>query len=170
MPEVPSNYEFQRDGSRFRRTNKQCFWRRYLEGLHKFCQMSCFLLVFIIYFQLCWVFDATCRLSPVAASSGYFSLWCAGFSLQWLLLLQSTDSTHPVFSSCGLQAPEHRLNVAAHELICSTACGMFLNQELNPCPLHWQADSQPLNHWTTRELPKVSTPINGSHLGILGEM
>ena len=28
---------------------------------------------------------------------------------------------------------------------CSTACGIFLNQGLNPCPLHWQADSYPLH-------------------------
>ena len=29
----------------------------------------------------------------------YSSLWCAGFSLQWLLLLGSTGSRHPGFSS-----------------------------------------------------------------------
>ena len=28
----------------------------------------------------------------------------------------------------------------------ATACGIFLDQGLNPCPLHWQAGSQPLNH------------------------
>ena len=38
-------------------------------------------------------------LSLVAASGGYSSLRCAGFSLWWLLLLQSTG-----FSSCGTQA------------------------------------------------------------------
>ena len=26
----------------------------------------------------------------------------------------------------------------------SEACGIFLDQGLNPCPLHWQADSYPL--------------------------
>ena len=31
--------------------------------------------------------------------------------------------------------------VVAHELSCSAACGIFLEQGLNPCPLHWQADS-----------------------------
>ena len=31
--------------------------------------------------------------------------------------------------------------VATHRLICSTACGSFLDQGLNPCLLHWQADS-----------------------------
>ena len=32
------------------------------------------------------------RLSLVAASGSYSSLRCAGFSLQWLLLLRSTGS------------------------------------------------------------------------------
>ena len=30
---------------------------------------------------------------------------------------------------------------AAHGLSCPMACGIFLNQGSNPCPLHWQADS-----------------------------
>ena len=29
----------------------------------------------------------------------------------------------------------------AHGLSCSAACGIFPDQGLNPCPLHWQADS-----------------------------
>ena len=36
--------------------------------------------------------------------------------------------------------------VVVHGLSCSTACETFLYQGLNPCPLHWQADSQPLCH------------------------
>ena len=32
---------------------------------------------------------------------GYSSLWCTGFCLQWLLLLQSTGSRCTGFSSCG---------------------------------------------------------------------
>ena len=59
---------------------------------------------FIYYFLLCWVFVAARGLSLVAASGGYSSLWCAGFSLQWLLLLWSTGSRHPCFSSCGTRA------------------------------------------------------------------
>ena len=34
----------------------------------------------------------------------------------------------------------------AHGLSCSAACGIFPDQGSNPCPLHWQADSQPLRH------------------------
>ena len=36
--------------------------------------------------------------------------------------------------------------VVAHRLGCSMACGIFLDQGLNPCLLHWQADSSPLSH------------------------
>ena len=33
-----------------------------------------------------------------------------------------------------------------HRLPCSVACGIFLDQGLNPCLQHWQADSLPLSH------------------------
>ena len=29
---------------------------------------------------------------------------------------------------------------------CPAACEIFPDQELNPCPLHWEADSQPLDY------------------------
>ena len=53
-----------------------------------------------IYFWLHWVFIAAHGLSLVAASGGYSSLWCMGFSLQWLVLW-STGSRCAGFSSCG---------------------------------------------------------------------
>ena len=34
----------------------------------------------------------------------------------------------------------------AHELSCSAACAILLDQGSNLCLLHWQADSLPLNH------------------------
>ena len=34
----------------------------------------------------------------------------------------------------------------AHGLSCSVACGIFPDQGLNPCPVHWQVDSQPLHY------------------------
>ena len=36
--------------------------------------------------------------------------------------------------------------VATCGLSCLDACGIFLDQGLNPCPLHWQVDSYPLYH------------------------
>ena len=92
------------------------------------------LFILFIYFCLHWVFVAAHGLSLVVASGGYSSLRCAGFSMQWLLLLWSTGSRH-----AGSV-------VVAHGLSCSVACGIFPDQGSNPCPLHWQADSQPLRH------------------------
>ena len=43
------------------------------------------------------------RLSLVVNSSEYSSLWCVGFSLQWLLLLWSTGSRH-----MGFRVMEHK--------------------------------------------------------------
>ena len=64
-----------------------------------------FLYIYLfIYFWLCWVFVAVHRLSLVAASGGYSSLRCAGFSLRWLLLLWSMGSRHTGFSSCSTWA------------------------------------------------------------------
>ena len=57
-----------------------------------------------MYFWLHWVFVAACGLSLVVESRGYSSLWCAGFSLGWLLLLQSMGSRCMGFSSCGTWA------------------------------------------------------------------
>ena len=65
---------------------------------------------FFLYFCLHWVFVAACALSLAAASRGYSSLRCVGFSLWWLLLLQSTGSRHMGFSSCGSRALERRLS------------------------------------------------------------
>ena len=72
------------------------------------------------------------------------------------------------FSNCGKRGPlfiavhgpltiaaspaaEHRLRregsvIVAHGPSRSAACGIFPDQGSNPCPLHWQADSQPLRH------------------------
>ena len=57
-----------------------------------------------IYFWLRWVFVAACGLSLVAVSRGYPLLRCAGFSLQWLLLLWSTGFRRAGFSSCDTWA------------------------------------------------------------------
>ena len=58
------------------------------------------------------------------------------------------------FSCCGARALGTRASVVvahglqstisvvvAHGLSCSVACGIFPNQGLNPCSLHWQVDS-----------------------------
>ena len=64
-----------------------------------------------IYFWLRWVFVAVRGIPLVAASGGYSSLRCAGFSLRWLLLLRSMGSRRAGsvvvargLSSCGSRA------------------------------------------------------------------
>ena len=95
--------------------------------------LFCFLIVFI-YFWLCWIFVSVRGLSLVAASGGHSSSRCAGLSLLRPLLLRSTGSRRTGSV------------VVAHGLSRSVACGILPDQSLNPCPLHWQADSQPLHH------------------------
>ena len=73
-------------------------------------------------------------LSLVAASGGHSSSWCAGLSLSRPLLLRSTGSRR-----AGSV-------VVAHKPSRSAACGISPDQGPNPCPLHWQGDSQPLRH------------------------
>ena len=70
----------------------------------------------------------------VVASGGHSSSPCAGLSLSRPLLLRSTGSRR-----AGSV-------IVVHGPSCSTACGIFPDQGSNPCPLHWQADSQPLRH------------------------
>ena len=82
-----------------------------------------FLFYLFIYFWPHWVFVAARGLSLVVASGGYSLLWCAGFSLRWLLLLQSTGSRHTGFSSCGSQAPECRLSSCG--AWAQVLCGMW---------------------------------------------
>ena len=58
------------------------------------------------------------------------------------------------FSCCGAWALGRGLQqlwladsvVVAHRLSCSMACGILLDQGLNQCPLHWQAESQPWDY------------------------
>ena len=89
---------------------------------------------------------------------GYSSLLCVGFSLRWLLLLQSTGSRRTGFSSCGRQAQQlwlvgsraqaqqlrHTGPVAPQHVGSSRTRA----QTLVPCIGRWI-----LNHCTTREAP-----------------
>ena len=119
-----------------------------VESLKSFC----FFIVFI-YFWLCWVFIAACRLSLVVAGRGYSSLWFAGFLLWWLLMLQRWALGHVGFSSCsawaqqlwlmGLVAPQH--------------VGSFHTRERTHvfCTDRWI-----LNHCTTSKVQYLPVLIN----------
>ena len=73
-------------------------------------------------------------LSLVAANGGHSSSRCADLSLSWPLVLRNTGSKR-----AGSV-------VVAHGPSCSAARGIFPDHGSSPCPLHWQADSQPLSH------------------------
>ena len=73
-------------------------------------------------------------LSLVAVSRGHSSSRCTGLSQSRPLSLRSTSSRR-----AGSV-------VVAHGPSCSAAHGIFPDQGSNPCPLHWQADCQPLCH------------------------
>ena len=75
------------------------------------------------------------------SSCGAGASQCRGFSF-WVARALGLEG----FRSCSLQALELGLVVMANGLICSLACGIFPDQGSNPCPQHWQADSQPLDH------------------------
>ena len=139
-------------------------------------QLSGFLNLFYLIIYLLAALGLCCCAQAFSSCSewGYSLLRCMGFSLQWLLLLWSMGSRHAGFSSCGTQAQQLqragsracRLQqlwhfgsavvarglqstgsvVVGHGLSCSAACGIFPDQGSNPCPLHWQVDSQPLRH------------------------
>ena len=81
-----------------------------------------FNVLFVWVFLLRWVFVAACGLFLFAASGGYSSLRCVGFSLQWLLLLRSTGSR------CTDSV------VVAHGLSCSVSRGIFPDQGSDPSP------------------------------------
>ena len=87
-----------------------------------------------LYLWLCWVFVSVPGPSPFAACGGHSSSRCAGLSPPRPLLLPSTGSRR-----AGSV-------IVAHGPSCSTAREIFPDQGSNPCPLHWQADSQPLRH------------------------
>ena len=56
-------------------------------------------------------------------------------------------SHHSGFSGCRGWAPGAWASVVvAHGLSCSTACRILPDQGSNPCLLHWQVDSSPLDH------------------------
>ena len=96
--------------------------------------LTLFFKFIFIHLWLCWVFVSVRGLSLVVASGATLHRSARGLSLPRPLLLRSTGSRR-----AGSV-------IVAHGPSCSAACAIFPDQGLNPCPLHWQADSQPLRH------------------------
>ena len=98
------------------------------------------------YFSIYFVLVLHCCMSSLYLCHAGATLLLQGtsFSLLQPLLLQSMGSrVQPL--------------VVAHGFSCSGACGIFLDQELNPCLLHWQVDSYPLSHQGSPHHPSVSS-------------
>ena len=83
---------------------------------------------FLKFFWLHRVFIAVHRLSLAVVSGGHSSLWCLSLVAEALGLCSAGSV------------------VVAHGLRCFGACGIFLDQGWSLHFLHWQMDSQPLDH------------------------
>ena len=82
-----------------------------------------------------------CGLSLVAASRG-----CSPAAVCRLLVAVASLVEHRLWGVRASVVMEHRLRsmgsvVMALWLSCPAACGIFSDQESNPCPLHCKADS-----------------------------
>ena len=102
-----------------------------------------------IYLLDAWIFVAAPRLSPVAArwATGVRTeaFLVPGFSCWQARAPEHVGSGNSCVSSSGAGAPDPGLLVVTCRLRCSIACGILPDQRSNPCPLHLQADSQPLS-------------------------
>ena len=73
---------------------------------------------------------------------GFLQLWRAGATLH-----RGARASH--CRGLSLRSTSYRRTgsvVVAHGPSCSAACGILPDRGSNPCPLHQQADSQPLRH------------------------
>ena len=94
-------------------------------------------------------------LSLVVASGGHSSSRCAGLSPSRPLLLWGTGSRRAGSA------------IVAHGPSCSAACGIFPDQGSNPCPLHRQADSQPLHHQGSPDTFFLENPARHEGMSIM---
>ena len=91
-----------------------------------------------------------------------------GFSLRGVVLLQSPGSRACKLQEFGLpgstsQAQELWLTGLSYSL----ACGILLDQGLNPCLLRCKADSLPLSHQGSRLLLHTSSSVTHSCLTLV---
>ena len=113
-------------------------WNSHLYG---WCHIGILLSLFF-FFNFIYLFIFGCVGSSFLCE-GFLQLRRAGATLH----RGARASHYRGLSRCGAQAPDSAGSVVvAHGPSCSTACGIFPDQGSNPCPLHWQADSQPLRH------------------------
>ena len=92
------------------------------------------------------------RLSLVAVSGGYSLVAASGLliAVTSLVVHRLWGKRASVVATCALNSYgpwslEQGSVVEVQGISCPEACGIFLDQESNPCPLQWQVDSLPLD-------------------------
>ena len=108
----------------------------------------------VFFFWLRWVFVAARRLFSSCGEQGLLLVVVCGLLIAVASLvaehrlqvrgLQQLWHAGSVVVAHGLQSKGSV--VLVHGFSCSVACGIFPDQGLNLCALHWQADSQSLRH------------------------
>ena len=96
--------------------------------------------------------------SLVVVNGGYSSLWCTGFSLRWLLSLQSMGSRHTAFSSCGTWAQQSWLAGSRAQAQQLWHTGLVAPRHVGSSGTRAQTHvpcigRRILNHCTTRQVP-----------------
>ena len=123
------------------------------------CGSSFLVLLLIIYLWLHWVSVAARGYSPVATSGSYSLLRCAGFSLPYLLLLQSTSSRACRLGSPTVLFSHSVMSDSATPMDCSTA-GLPVHQQLpefTQTLVHWVGDAiQPTHPLSSPSPPAVN--------------
>ena len=127
-----------------------CFKGTEFQCYKKFTSVKIFFLIYLLY-----LFIFGCVGSSLLRT-GFLQLWWVGTTLPCGVWASHCSG----FSCCGARALGARASVVvhvgsvvvahglysagpvvvAHRLSCFAACGIFPDQGLNPCPLHWQAD------------------------------
>ena len=92
-----------------------------------------------------WVFIDVQAFLQLWGAGATLYLWCAGFSLWWLLLLLSPPG-HTQASAVEILMLQSTGSIVVVNGFSCFACGIFPDQGWNPCPLHRQVDSLPLSH------------------------
>ena len=110
--------------------------------------MFIFKFYIFIYFGLCCVFAAVPAFSS-SAKQGLLSGWDSYYGGSSCLGARALGTWASVVVASVLQSTGSK--AVAPKLSCSMACGILLDQGLNPCLLHWQVDY----HWATTKLRTV---------------
>ena len=105
--------------------------------------------MYLFYVWLCWVFVAVCGLFSSCGERGLLFaavrrllIAVASLVAEHGLQVRGLQQLWHVGSVVVARRPQSAGSVVVvHGLSCSAACGIFPDQGLNLCPLHWQADS-----------------------------